>query len=215
MFPLCDLGTTELNTAVQVYFFNWVTVKNGVFMFFYQDQHRNLATEYWAPVRHLVPVSSGIWLVHKGFSVQVRHLFIGGSAADILCFCQFNPAWLKDDGTVAFAAVGLLPNAVQIVFLKERFPNAKVHTLFESGITGKVTDCKIALWQKGKDASFRVSGDQIQITYKNRRYKIPIDVFSLNRFESTIGIRSKIRTHKPKGCLGSCYEFFVSNQNRR
>lgn len=213
MFALCNPGPTELSTAVQVYFYNWVTVKDGVLLFFYQDQHSGLATEYWARVLHLVPVSSGIWLVHEGFAAQVRHLFIGGSAADILCFCQFNPDWLKDDGTVAFAALGLLPSATQIGFLKGRFPNAKVHTLFESGITGKVMDCKIALWQKGKDASFRVSGDLIEITYRNRRYKIPLAVFSLSRFETTVSIRSKIRTHKPKACLGSYHEFFVSNQN--
>lgn len=215
MFPFCGLVPAGLNPAVQAFFLDWITVKNGVLLFFYQDKRGNLATEYWAPVLHKVPVSSGVWLVHQGFAVQVRHLFIGGSAADILCFCQFNPAWLKDDGTLAFAALGLLPNAAQIVFLKERFPNAKVHTLFESGITGKVTDCKIALWQKGKDASFMVSGDLIQITYKNRRYKIPLTVFSLNRFETTVSIRSKIRTHKPKGCLGSYHEFFLSDQNRR
>ena len=215
MLPLLDLGPARLNPAVQVFFLNWLTVKDGVLLFFYQDKCGNLATEYWAPVLHLVPVSSGIWLVHEGFAVQVRHLFIGGSAADILCFCHFNPDWLNDDGTVAFAALGLLPNAAQIGFLKVQFPNAKVHTLFESGITGKVTDCKVALWQKGKDASFRVSGDLIQIAYKNRRYKIPLTVFSLNRFETTVSVRSKIRTHKPKSCLGSYHEFFVSNQNRR
>ncbi len=215
MFPLCDIFPAGLNPAVQVFFLNWVTVKNGVLLFFYQDKRVNLATEYWAPPRHLVPVSSGIWLVYEGFAAQVRYLFIGGSAADILCFCQFNPDWLKGDCTVAFAALGLLPNAAQIVFLKERFHNAKIHTLFENGITGRVTDCKIALWQKGKDASFMVINDQVQITYKNRRYKIPVAVFSLNRFETAIGIRSKIRTHKPKGCPGSYHEFFVSNQNRR
>lgn len=215
MFPFCDLGPARLNPAVQVFFLNWITVKDGVLLFFYQDQHGNLATEYWARVLHLVPVSSGIWLVHEGFAAQVRHLFIGGSAADILCFCHFNPDWLKDDVAVAFAAVGLLPNAAQIGFLKGRFPNAKVHTLFESGLTGKVTDCKIALWQKGKDASFRVIDDLVQVTYRNRRYKIPVAVFSLNRFETIIGIRSKIRTHKPKGCSGSYHEFFVSGQNRR
>jgi len=215
MFPFCGLVPAGLNPAVQAFFLDWITVKNGVLLFFYQDKRGSLATEYWAPVLHKVPVSSGVWLVHQGFAVQVRHLFIGGSAADILCFCQFNPDWLNNDGTVAFAALGLLPSAAQIGFLKGRFPNAKVHTLFESGLTGKVTDCKIALWQKGKDASFRVIDDLVQVTYRNRRYKIPVAVFSLNRFETTIGIRSKIRTHKPKGCSGSYHEFFVSGQNRR
>jgi len=214
MFPLGDPGPTGLNTAVQSLFFNLVTVKNGVLLFFYQDKHGNLATEYWAPELHLVPATSGIWLFHEGFAVQVRHLFVGGSAADILCFCQFNPDWLKDDGTVAYAALGLLPNAGQIGILKARFPKAKFHTLFESGITGKVADCKIALWKQDKDASFRVSDDLIQITYKNRRYKIPRAVFSLNQFETAVSVRSKIRTHKPKGCLGSYHEFFLNKHNR-
>lgn len=215
MFSQCDPGPIGLNSVARVFFINHITINNGDFLFFYQDQQRDRATELWALGRHLVPVSTGIWLVHEGPAVQVRNLFVAGSAADIICFCHFNPNWLQVSGSVAFAALGLLPTSDQIVFLKRRFANAKVHTVFESGIIGRVTDCKIALWQKGKDASFRVIDDLILITYRNRRYKIPVAVFSLNRFETTIGIRSKVRTHKPKGGSGSYREFFLSIQNRR
>lgn len=211
MFPLNDPGPPGLNPAVQAFFLNRITVKNEAFLFFYQDHQQELAMEHWAPGQHLVPVSSGIWLVFEGFPAQVRHLFLSHSAADILCFCHLKSEWLKPPGNVAFAALGLLATVGQFRFLKERFANAKVHALFDAGLTGRVTDCKIALWQAGKDAGFRVADDLVQITYRNRKFSIPTAVFSLNRFEKTVAIRSSIRTHKPKGCFSTYQEFFVNN----
>jgi len=167
------------------------------------------AIETWTTGQHLVPLSSAIWLAHEGFPGQVRHLFLGHSAIDILCFCQLRPEWLQRPGSVAFAALGLLATSAQVNFLKQRFTNAKVHTLFDAELTGRVTDCKVALWYSGKDASFRIADDLVQINYHNRKIIIPTVVFSLNRFEKTVALRSNIRTHKPKD-FNSYHEFFVN-----
>nr|WP_157247159.1 hypothetical protein [Pedobacter panaciterrae] len=150
-------------------------------------------------------------MVHEGFPAQVRHLFLGHSATDIICFCQLRPEWLRVPGNVVFAALGLLANAAQVVFLKERFTGAKVHTLFDAELTGRVTDCKIALWQAGKNAAFRIAEDLVQISYRNRKFSIPTAAFSLNRFEKAVALRSNIRTHKPRG-FGSYQEFFVNTR---
>lgn len=208
MLPLSDLGPSVINPFVQAFFADNITVKDDTFLFSYQDNLHGPVTEYWAPDLHLVPVSAGIWLVNEGFPAQARHLFLSHSAADILCFCQLRPEWLRIPGNVAFAALGLLATADQLGFLKESFANAKVHTLFDAGLTGRVTDCKIALWRAGKDASFKITDDLVQISYHNRKFSIPSAVFSLNRFEKTVALRSNIRTHKPKG-FDSYHKFFV------
>ncbi|KAA8476834.1 hypothetical protein BDE36_1317 [Arcticibacter tournemirensis] len=209
MFPLTDTGPPALDPGVLAFFMNRIAVQGQVFLFSYQDQQGGTATEYWSSGLHLVPAFAGTWLVHEGFPAQVRHLFLSHSAADILCFCQLRPDWLTVPGNVAFAALGLLATASQARFLKERFANAKVHTLFDAGLTGRVTDCKIALWRAGKDAAFRVMDDTVQITYRRRKFNIPVSAFSLHRFEKAVALRSNIRTHKPKGCFGSYHEFFV------
>lgn len=209
MLPLSDPGPSIISPFVQAFFADHVTVKDDTFLFSYQDNLNGLATEYWAPALHLVPVSAGIWLVNEGFPAQARHLFLSYSAADILCFCQLRPEWLHIPGNVAFAALGLMVTAAQVYFLKERFANAKVHTLFDAGLTGRVTDCKVALWRAGKDASFKITDDLVQINYHKRKFSIPTAVFSLNRFEKTVALRSHIRTHKPKG-FDSYHEFFVN-----
>ncbi len=208
MLPPIDPGPSAINPDVLAFFMNGIRVQNDIFLFSYRERHRILATEAWAPGQHLVPLSSAIWLAHEGFPAQGGHLFLGHSAADILCFCQLRPEWLQRPGNVAFAALGLLATAAQVHFLKERFANAKVHTLFDAGLTGRVTDCKVALWRAGKDASFTITRDLVQINYHNRKFSIPTAVFSLSRFEKTVALRSNIRTHKPKG-FDSYHAFFV------
>nr|WP_199156678.1 hypothetical protein [Pedobacter sp. ASV2] len=209
MSPPIEPGPSAISPSVLAFFTNQVIVQNETFLFSYREGHRIPAIEIWAPGQHLVPLSSTIWLAHEGFPAQVRHLFLGHSATDILCFCQLRPEWLRIPGNVAFAALGLLATVDQVHFLKERFANAKVHTLFDAELTGRVTDCKIALWRAGKNAAFRITDDLVQISYRNRKFNIPTAVFSLGRFEKTVALRSNIRTHKPNG-FNSYHEFFVN-----
>jgi len=210
MFPLTDPGPLRLNPIVKDFFSNWIRIQNEVYQFPYRNHREESAREYWSPGMHLVPVTSGIWLVNEGFPAQVRHLFLSHSAADILCFCQLRPEWLKVPGNVAFAALGLLPTTCQVGFLKESFANAKMHTLFDKGLTGRVTDCKVALWRAEKDANFTVIDDLVHINYRRSKFSISAAVFSLNRFEKAVALRSGIHTHKPKGGFSSYHEFFVN-----
>lgn len=201
-YPLC------INPKILAFFINRITVQDGAFLFTYQDNQGDAAIEFWSNKKCLVPVSTGMWLVYEGLPAQVRHLFLSNSATDILCFCQQRPEWLKIPGSVAFASLGLLASEDQISFLKLHFVNAKVHTVFDAELTGRVTDCKVALWKSGKDAFFKVTEDLIQITYRKRKFNIPATSFSLNHFEKVAGIRSGIRTHKPKNGYCSFREQF-------
>ncbi|MFD2964391.1 MULTISPECIES: hypothetical protein [Olivibacter] len=211
MSPFVNTHPSGINTAVLDFFKDRIHVQDDAFLFSYENNYGKTGTEYWSPGLHKVPVSVGIWLVHEGSLAQVRHLFLSHSAADILCFCQLSPDWLTLPGNVAFAALGLLAIADQVRFLKECFGNAKVHMLFDAEITGRVTDCKAALWLSGKDATFSIFDDIVQIGYRRRKFNIPVPVFSLHRFEKTVALRSNIRTHKPKGGFSSYYQLFVNS----
>lgn len=204
--------TTSVSKSVLDFFGKYVKIRDEDFLFSFQESNGNALLEYWSAEMHLVPSSGGIWLASNGFPVQVRHLFLSHSAADILCFCHNFPSWLKIPDNVAFAALGLKAFCSQIDLLKRQFFNAKVHTLFDAGITGRVTDCKIALWTKGTDATFIVHDELLHIGYHRNKFVIPVEAFSLNRFEKTVGIRSGIRTHKPKSDFNSFYDFFINTR---
>lgn len=204
--------TISVSKSVLDFFEKYVKIRDEDFLFSFQESDGNAQLEYWSADLHLVPSSRGIWLAFKGFPVQVRHLFLSHSAADILCFCHHSPSWLKISDNVAFVALGLKASCSQIDLLKCQFFNAKVHTLFDAGITGRVTDCKVALWIKDTNATFIAEDELIHINYRRNKFVIPVEAFSLNHFEKTIGIRSGIRTHKPKGGFNSFYDFFINTR---
>lgn len=208
---LTNNGPADLSAPIVSFFQEHMTIKEDAFLFSFKNAKRYITeTEHWYLDRHLVPSSTGTWLVNNGFPAQIRNLFLSHSAADILCFCQHRPDWLRVSDNIAFAALGLTVSSTQINLLKDCFVNAKIHTLFDAGITGRVTDCKVALWIKGKDARFKVDREQIAIYYNKIEITIPIEAFSLNRFEKMVALRSGIRTHKPKGTFGSYYDLFTS-----
>ncbi len=64
----------------------------------------------------------------------------------------------------------------------------------------------MALWLRGKDASFYYYGDHISIRYEDRQLSIPSDVLTMSRLERLTGFRPKIRTHKVKGKFNSFLE---------
>ncbi len=199
----------RLSVPVLSFFRDQFIKSDSSLQFIYQSSEGGAVTEYLSKDLHLTPSTDGIWLVYKGFPSQVRHLFLSHSATDILCFCHYNTGWLDSSDGVVFAALGLVVSSGQIHFLKRMFLNAKFHLLFDEGITGRVSDCKVAIWLNGKDATFLVNGDDLHIFYNQNKFIIPIQQFSLHRFEKVVGIRSGIRTHKPKHGFISYYDMFV------
>lgn len=178
--------------------------------FFYLSENNHLETEYLNESGNKVPSTRAIWLAGTGLPSQVRHLFLSNSAVELICFCHFCPDWLRNENAVVFAALGLMPTFHQLLCLKESYPNAKVHTVFDTEITGRVTDCKIALWRTRLDAAFLYRENVLKIYNKERYFDIPGDQFSLFRFEQITGLRSGIRTHKPTGAFSS-YKHLLFN----
>ncbi|WP_148908897.1 hypothetical protein [Sphingobacterium allocomposti] len=173
-------------------------------------ENQVLAKEQWSENGVRIPVCKGMWLVTDGLPVSVTHLFIGHSASDLLCFCHYHPNWVDPPCLSAFASLGLLPTKEQFTWLKSLFTNAKIHTVFDGGISGRVADCKVATWQIGKSARFSLAGDLGEFYYNKKKYRIPVNIFSLSRFEKLSGIRSGIRTHKPKAPFETFYQSFTN-----
>lgn len=210
MFPFADRGPAALHSNVADFFMPWINAQEHTYIFHYKINTGVSHFEYWSGSGNRVPCGTGIWMVEHGSPAQARHLFLAHSAADILCFCHFSPDWLVTSGQVAFAALGICVTSNQVSFLKARFLNARIHTLFDVEIAGKVTDCKTALWLAGKDAQFLAEGDLLKVRYRRTDFNIPASAISLSRFEKATGLRSGIRTHKPKEGFDSYYSFYLN-----
>lgn len=213
MLSLYSLEKSCFKPQLRDYFLRFSYFENGSWKFPYYLDNTEINSEYWCCSRSSIPSTAGIWLAADGFPAQVRHLFFAHSVSELICFCQCYSNWLDKPEVVAFAALGLLPSFQQLNFLRIQFPNAKVHTVFEAGIIGKVMDCKVALWLEKKDAAFEVRDEQVRFNYRDKSFNIAECLFSLNRFEKTTGLRSAIRTHKPKSGFISHQELLISGFN--
>ncbi|MFD2742448.1 hypothetical protein [Sphingobacterium populi] len=179
-------------------------------LFPYILENQIIDHESWSENGVRIPVSKGVWLATNSLPVSVTDLFIGHSAGDIMCFCHYYPNWIIPSRMSAFASLGLLPTKEQFTWLKSLFTNARIHTVFDGGISGRIADCKVATWQFDKSTSFSLTNDHVEVHYGTKKYCIPVSIFSLNRFERFSGIRGGIRTHKPTAPFETFYESFIN-----
>lgn len=156
------------------------------------------AFESWTPGSHRIPSTQEVWLAGAAYPDLITDLYIGYSAADLICFASQRPQYLlRHPEQRAFAALGLLPAYPQVQFLKALFPVARWHLLFGPELLGKIADAGIAAWYKGYPVSFGMNHDRVGIKFRGRAFYFDSGAFSLHRFELATGLRSGIRTHKP------------------
>lgn len=205
MIPV--LAALGIKPQVQYFFEPWLEVSSEIeLQFSYTDQATSRKqVEVINTHGNLIP-STGIWCAGAHHSHTVKHNFLFYSAIEVLSFCSMNTDWLAKPGNVAFSALGLCPVASQVEMLRSRFPNARLHTVFGNDVLGRITDCKVALWAKRKDAHFQMHQDIIIAQYNSKTFRIPEPIFSLNLFEQKSSLRASIRTHKPKAGFATFLE---------
>ena len=202
------LAALGIKPEVQHFFEPWLEVSSETeLQFSYLDQAINRKKrEVLNAHGSLIPSTTGIWCAGALHPNTVRHNFLFNSAIEVLSFCSMNIGWLARPGNVAFSALGLCPVASQVEALRSRFPNARLHTVFGNDVLGRIADCKVALWAKGKDADFHMHQDIIIAQYNSKSFRIPESIFSLHFFEKKSSLRAGIRTHKPKAGFVSFFE---------
>jgi len=127
---------------------------DGTIRFPYHLNKQGVEAERVSNQRTFVPNSQGLWEAAGEIPILVRNLFIFSSALESLTFFHFYPNKLKTREQLAIVSLGLVPGKTQVKYLQNKYPNAKVHLIFDSTILGKIIDCKLALWFKNKDAQF-------------------------------------------------------------
>lgn len=201
------LKALGIKPQVQDFFAPWLeAISEEQLNLTYHYQKKGFKREVIKQQGYSVPSTDGVWCAGAHHPHTARHNFLFYSATEILSFCSINTCWLAKPGNIVFSALGLLPFAAQFRMLRRQFPNARLHTVFGNDLPGRVMDCKAALWCKAKDANFQLVQDMIVIQYNSKTLYIPEPIFSLNLFEQISGLRSGIRTHKPKAGFSSFLE---------
>lgn len=194
------LTALGIKPQVQQFFEPWLELNSDQKLSLtYSSQKTNLSEkEFITHHGSIAPLTTGIWCAGGHHPNSVRHNFLFYSGLEALSFCSMATDWLVKPSFAVFSALGLCPSAGQISILEHRFPNARLHTVFGNDILGRITDCKVALWSKTKDALFQIEKDVIVGQYNGKILQIPEPIFSLSLFEKKSNLRAGVRTHKPK-----------------
>lgn len=128
----------------------------------------------------------------------IRTVFLFYSKLEILPFLVYNPQYVSFSSYNAFVTLGVLPTFYKLQLVRNYFPNARLIGVFDNSLSGKILDCKVAVWVNKHTINCVLSDDHIIVLYKDVSYTIPAEKFSLNQFKCCSGFRSNYRTIKPK-----------------
>jgi hypothetical protein len=140
-----------------------------------------------------------VWMANMSHAPQlVNQVFIGESAIDAMSFYQLNQHKFNFEHAVFVSTGGnVLRNQARNIL--KAFPQAKINTLFDNDLSGKLYDIYLAGIKTNKELQIRKTEDAIQFELKKGIFEVPVDQLSLSRFERVTGIRSGIRPIKAHG----------------
>ncbi|NHA02549.1 hypothetical protein G7092_02010 [Mucilaginibacter sp. HC2] len=151
---------------------------DGSILFAFGDDFEHVGINY-----HRVPIAVNPWIAGSGPLV-----FISFSAIEAISFLSCHAHSFPDLTLLQFIAVGCHWNNFS-------HSQGKITLLFGQDILGRLSDIKVSTALRNKQAAIRYRDDG--------RFVIEGHTFSeeqltLNAFEKTKGIRSGIRTQKPR-----------------
>jgi len=164
---------------VRLFFEPYYQVDNdGSLLFAFGDEFEHAALDF-----HRVPTALTPWIAGQGPLV-----FISFSAMEALSFLSCHVHSFPDLSLLQFIAIG---NHWQ------NFPavTGKITLLFGKDVLGCLTDIKLSTALRDKQAAMFYIGDDF-FTIDGKRFSST--GITLNVFEKALGIRSGIRTLKPR-----------------
>jgi len=144
---------------------------------------------------HRVPTTQNLWLAGKDLASEV---IITSTALEAIAYLSVNLHRYADLDTLTFMAIGNLPHPGQMNWIRTNYAKCKFTLVFGKDLLGKLADITVAAGLKNKTVTLQRSDIQIQIMFSNRLYGFDQDHLSLNAFEKVSGLRSGVRTSKPK-----------------
>lgn len=151
--------------------------------------------EVFAPGFHYVPTTTHVWLAGNQDAPEV---IITLSAMEALAWYATNQNRYRDPAALAFISLGNLPSEKQLGWLLREFPKRKFSLVLGNHLLGCLADIKVALSIAGKPVALRWQKEKVGVGLDDRTVYLDAAECSLNRLEKITGIRTGVRTRKPK-----------------
>jgi len=176
------------------------------------DQQGNLEFTYgtdrecFGENYHLVPVSKSIWRAGQENPALVRKIVVCQSAMDAICFLHLNFTAFAEPDRLLFIAIGLIPQDSHFKILRGLSKSKQFCLVMGTGIFGHLADLKLATGVKDRTSNIRYNEPgTILVNFRDKVYEFHEKKISLNAFEIASGLRSGMRTYKPK-----LYESYIA-----
>lgn len=156
------------------------------------------AREYFDPPVHVVPTTNNLWLAGNSSATEI---VVTSSAMEAIAYFSLNWSRHPRPGNVGFVALGNLMSSRQLDWVRSNYPKRKFTLAFGADLVGRATDIKVAARLKGIAVSLRWMVNSVNVQFKEKSFIFQPDELSLNAFELTFGVRTRIRTRKPAECL--------------
>lgn len=135
-------------------------------------------------------------LFEKG--TRATNIFFAESAIDAISFYQlykhkynFDSVLISTGGTVC---------ADQVKNVLAHYPNAKINTIFDNDLTGKLYDIRVAAIQMARNLSISKKPDEVDFALEGKDpFTLPCAKVSLRAFCTASGLRPDVRAHKSEG----------------
>lgn len=170
--------------AVQDFFEPYYTTDEiGNMIFWYGDE-----AEHFGFAFHRVPVK-GLWQAGNANTAMIRQVLYCDNAMEAISFLSLNSSAYPYFDRLLFLA-GETECCLQ--------PQKSYSLVFNRDILGRIRDLKVAAAIRRLPVSVSLTGEFVQILFRQEKYTIPQDRFSLNTFEKISKYRFNIKTYKSK-----------------
>ena len=176
---------TKLGVApvVQDYFAPYfITDIEGNLVFSYGDE-----AEHFGFAFHRVP-ANGFWQAGNSNLSMIRYVFLCDSAMEAISFFSLNYHSFRQIDQCLFIAGNPA----------FKLPGKSCSLIFGKDILGKVRDLVTAAKIRNMPLSVLLTENDVQIYFRQKKYDIPHQSFSLSAFEKLSGYRFNLRICKPK-----------------
>ncbi len=164
--------------------------KANELLFNYGEDFEHFGTGF-----HLVPTTPNLYIAG---SEVTKELIIASSVMEAIAFLTLAGHRYPNVNDLSVIAIGNLPRPGQLNWIKSRCQKRKITMVFGKDIMGRLTDIKVAAGIRNKVVRLSMREKKIDIEYNHVHYRFEPDNLSLNQFEKSAGLRSGIRTCKPK-----------------
>ncbi|MGF7079004.1 hypothetical protein [Mucilaginibacter sp. UYCu711] len=144
---------------------------------------------------HRVPATSNLWIAGNDLTHEV---VITYSAMEAIAYLTLNRHRYSRIDTLTFVAVGNLPHDSQLQWMRSAWLKKKFTLVFGNDLLGRLADIKVAAGLAGRHIRLFLNTPNIRIETENSHHEFAADSISLHVFEKAFGIRSGVRTHKPR-----------------